>query len=318
MIKQKVFTKCRFVVRILILLFVCIGFSKIVQAQDEVVRVDTNLVTIPTTVLDREGRYVTNLKKENFQIFEDGVEQDINFFEPVEQKCTALLLLDVSGSMYSHFSELANASSVFVKQLRPDDELIAVAFAEELRVLLKPTKIRNLQTGIKLPSLRDYHDTVVYDAVEFALKKMRKIPGRKAIILFSDGIGSGISASAKSNLRDAEEQESQIYTVQFAFSPIAPEYIDKKQADKWIETANNYMQSLAQKTGGRHYRIEDIADLGKTFSMIADELGRQYNLGYYPKQSSQKGERKQIKVRVNLPNLAVRSRDSYVVGNSRK
>ena len=151
----------------------------------------------------------------------------------------------------------------------------------------------------------------------FAQKMMKKIRGRKAIILFSDGRGSGLNASAKSNLRDAEEQEVLIYTVQFGAFSLPSPYVDEKRFFKWREIANSYMRDLARKTGGRHYQIENITDLGNTFGEIADELGRQYSLGYYPKTEGKKGERRQIKVKVRQPNLSVRARDSYVVGSKK-
>jgi VWFA-related protein len=313
---QKTLRNFNIIVITLGFLFAFIAFSKISYAQDDVIRVKTNLVTIPATVLDRDGRFVTNLRKEDFQIFENGIEQEIALFEPVEKECTVLILLDVSGSMSYHLAELADSASIFVNQLRPDDQLITVSFGEDIELLTQRTKVKDLKKGIKLRPMSTYRNTMVYDAVEFALKKMKKIRGRKAIVLFSDGVGSGLSASAKSNLRDAEEQESLIYTMQFTFSPPTPSgYVNTKKFNKWAATASNYMRDLAQKTGGRHYRIEDIADLDKTFGLVGDELGRQYSLGYYPKQleAGQKRQVRQIKVKVHQPNLIVKARESYVV-----
>ena len=288
------------------------------QVDEDVVRVDTSLVTIPATVLDREGRYITNLKKEDFQIFENGIKQDVEFFEQVDQPFTVFLLLDTSGSMRDYLPDLTSAANVFVDKLRPDDQLVAAEFSDQVHQLFKATRIKDLRKGISLTQRAREGDTIVYDAVDFALKKTNKIRGRKAIILFSDGVGTGI-ATAKGTLKDAEEQEAIIYTVQFGSFPAEPpNYVSGKQYFKRIEEINGYMRDLAQKTGGRQYHIEDISNLEQTFGMIVDELSRQYSIGYYPKLSGKVGERKQIKVKVNLPNVAVRSRDSYVVGNSKK
>ena len=301
------------------LLFIILGYQNLIYAQDDLIRIDSNLVTVPVTVLDRDGRYATNLKKENFQVFEDGVEQETAFFETTEQPFTVLLLLDTSGSMSNNMAELANTASIFVKQLRPDDQLLAASFTDEIDVLFQITKVKDLRKAIKLRRKPRDGNTIIYDAVKFAQKKLKKISGRKAIILFSDGQGSGFDASAKDNLRDAEEQETLIYTVQFKpFFSEPPSYVNKKEFYKSIAEANDYMRDLAKVTGGRNYRIENIGDLGKTFSQIAEELGQQYSLGYYPKQSGKNGERRQIKVKVNQPNLAVRARDSYIVGASEK
>jgi Ca-activated chloride channel homolog len=89
--------------------------------------VDTNLVAVPVCVMDRDGRYVTNLKKEDFQIFEDGAEQELSFFAPVEQSFTILFLFDMSASMTYRVPDLARAPNAFADQLRPDDQLMAVA-----------------------------------------------------------------------------------------------------------------------------------------------------------------------------------------------
>lgn len=302
--------------RLLTVLFLTLlAFSKTSYAQEDAIRVDTNLVMIPATVLDRNGRYITNLKKDDFQIFEDGVEQEVALFEPVDQSFTVFILLDRSGSMSNHLGKLADAASIFVKQLRPDNQVLAATFANNVNILFQATKVKDLSKGIKVKQHPADNNTMIYDAVELALKKMKKIRGRKAIVLFSDGGGTGYFASAKSNLRDAEEQEALIYTVQFnTFTSPHPKS-NVKAFYEAVNTANNYMRELAQVTGGRSYRIEDITDLRQTFGYIADELGRQYSLGYYPKQL-EKGEKKQvrqIKVRVRQRNLVVRARESYVI-----
>lgn len=288
--------------------------------QDEVERVDTNLVTIPATVMDRVGRYITDLKKEDFQIFEDGVEQEVAFFAPVEQPFTILFMLDLSSSMALHKEDLVRAANTFVDQLRPDDQLIAASFSDWIHTLFPATKISVLRKGVKLKLRRggDY-GTLLYDAVDDALKRMKKIRDRKAIVLFTDGEGTGIDATAKGTLRDAEEQDALIYTVQFGtHSAEPPRYVSREYYFKRIEEINGYMRDLARKTGGRHYQVESIADLGKTFGLVADELRRQYSLGYYPKQQLEAGQRRRIKVKVRLPNLVVQARDSYLSEPAKK
>lgn len=302
---------------IALFLFVLTIFQRSGYAQDEVIRVDSNLVTVPATVFDRDGRYVTNLKKEDFHVFEDGVEQEIEFFEPVESSITVYLLLDVSGSVTEYAAEIANAASVFIKQLRPDDQVSAATFAYNVRELFQAKKVKDINKRIKVQQFPGDPGTLVYNAVEFAIKKIKKNPGRKAIILFSDGVNDGSAESATSNLREAEEQEASIYTVQFGAFALPSQYVDKKKFYKWQETANWYVRELAARTGGRHFQLEKISDLSKTFGEIADELGRQYSLGYYPKIEGKKGERRQIKVKVRQPNLAVRARESYVFEESK-
>ncbi len=325
MIIQKTLKKFNLTLTTLYLLSCLFIFSNENYAQDDLIRVDTDLVTIPVTVLDRDRRYITNLKKEDFQIFEDGIEQEITFFESVEKPFTIFVLLDVSSSMRPAIRNLANAANVFLEQLRPDDYLTAATFDEWVDVLFKVSTVKEIRKGkqFRLRVEASHGDTMVYDAVDFALKKIKKIRGRKAIVLFSDGIGSGIATSEKSTLRDAEEGEALIYTVQFntlAISPSDKNRLSKASIDlgkQRLELANWYMRELAQKTGGRHFRIEDITDLEKTFGMIADELGQQYSLGYYPKNQGEAGQKRSIKVKVRQPNLAVKARESYIVGEQK-
>lgn len=314
---RKLFNCFDFVIVILVFLFVFVTFSKVGYAQDDVIRVDTDLVNVPVTVFDRDGRYVTNLKKDDFQIYENGVEQELAVFEPSEKPFTVLLLLDVSGSMKDYLGDLARAANAFVSKLRPDDALMVVAFSDQVNTLTESTKIRDFNGGIKLKSKAREGDTIIYDAVNQALRKMKKIRGRKAIVLFSDGVGVGI-ATAKGTLRDAEEQEALIYTIKFGtHSDDPPSYVSKKYYFKRIEEIEGYMRDLALKTGGRNYQMKDIADLGTTFSEVADELGRQYSLGYYPKAEGKKGERRQINVKVRQPNLVVRARETYVIDSKK-
>lgn len=300
----------------LLFILTLIIFIKISLAQDDVIRVDTNLVSVPVTVLDRDGRYITNLKKEDFQIFEDGIEQEITLFETVEEPFTIYFLLDVSGSMSDEMVNLTNAANVFTGRLRSEDTLIAATFAENTQILFQPTKIKELKKDIKLSRHYGIHTTLLYDAVDGSIKKINKVKGRKAIVLFSDGAGTGTYATSKSNMRDAEESDAIIYTVQFnTFSETPPTYVNKESYQNRVKEINDYMQDLANISGGRSYQIKNLSNLAETFGNIADELGRQYGLGYYPKQmeKGQKKQIRQIKVKVNQPNLAVKARSSYVV-----
>jgi len=287
--------------------------------QESIIRIDSTLVNVPTIVSDRDGRYVTNLKKDDFRLFENGIEQEIAFFQPVEQPFTMLLLLDVSGSMYNDFATINDASDTFLSQLRPDDYLSAAAFNDSVNVLFKFSSVREIKDKKRfdLKFTGSLGDTMIYDAVDFALDKMKKIQSRKkAIILFSDGEGVGRYASAKSTLRDAEEQKTIVYTVQFDTFVVPPNYkIGKSEAEKIRqskEIATLYMTALAARTGGRHYHLKDIANLETTFREIAGELSQQYSLGYYPKEQPETSQERQIKVKVTKPNLSVRARASYV------
>lgn len=301
---------------ITILLFAFIASPVTAQAQDDVIRVNTNLVTIPLSVLDRDGRYVTNLQKSDFQIFEDGVEQETAVFEPTEKPFTILFLIDASSSMSLHKGNLSFALNALATRLRPNDQIMATSFFQWTDVLLEPTFVSELHNGVKfkIRSDADCPDTYLYNAVDDALKRMKKISGRKAIVLLTDGNGGGYGITAEDNYYEAEEQDAIIYTFKFGVPPAEPpSYVNKKQSFKLIEERKGYLRKLAQKTGGRSYQIEEITDAEKTFGALAEELRRQYTLGYYPKQTVA-GQKRQIKIKMRQPNLIVRARNSYVAG----
>jgi Ca-activated chloride channel family protein len=224
--------------QIISLLVLMASFVVITSAQDDVIRIDTSLVTIPASVVDRNGRNITNLQKEDFQIFEDGVEQEIEFFAPVEKSFTILFLLDVSPSMTYRMGDLANAANTFLGQLRPDDKLVAVSFCEQVTVLNKIITAKELLESNKL-RLKICPNTNLYDAVDFAVKNLKKIQGRKAIVLFSDGYGSGVFATAKENLRDVEELDILIFPVQFNTLNDKPPRSASKRYFKIVEDGNS-------------------------------------------------------------------------------
>jgi len=293
--------------------------------ENDVVRVSTSLITVPAEVLDRNGRNVGNLQKADFRIYENGVEQQVAYFASVEQPFTVALLLDVSGSTQSQLQAIRTAANTFIKRLRPNDRLLLVSFDGRINVLTEPVTLTELRKQkLRLDALHD--GTLLYDTVGFVLnQRLAAIPGRKAIVLMTDGVDSGSKrASFKQNLRDTGEANVVIYTVQYNTLPQLParlSQISNLKARENVRTkmikdygiGSNYLRSLAEKTGGRIYRADDLADVPQLFTAITDELGRQYSLGYYPKGEVQAGERRNIKVTTRSPNLVVRARDSYVV-----
>jgi len=183
---------------------------------DEVIRIETNLVTFPVTVLDRDGRFIPGLRRSDFQIFEDGAEQKIEYFAPIEQPFTVVLLLDVSPSTSFKIDEIQNAAITFVNQLRPEDRVVVMSFDQRVRVLSRPTNNRAvLRDAIRQTSFGD--GTSLYEAVHQALaSELENIEGRKAVVLFTDGVDTtSRTSNAVSNVREAEEDDVLIYTVRF-------------------------------------------------------------------------------------------------------
>src|SRR5712691_5925102 len=159
--------------------------------ENDVVRVSTNLITVPAEVMDRNGRYIGNLRKEDFRIFENGVEQQLSYFAAVEQPFTVALLLDVSGSTQSRLQAIRSAANTFIKRLRPNDRLLLVSFDGKINVLTEAVTLSELRKKkLRLDAVND--GTLLYDAVGFVLnQRLAGIQGRKAIVLLSDGVDSG-------------------------------------------------------------------------------------------------------------------------------
>lgn len=313
-------------------------------------RVNTTLVTVPVSVLDRQGRFVPNLKREDFSVFENGVEQSIAYFEPAEKPFTVALLLDTSASTHFHLSEIKEAAIAFAKQLRPQDRVLIVSFNDEVLLLTEVTNDLNIIETVIEENANTGSSTRLYDAVDLTIReRLNKIKGRKAIALFTDGVDtSSQQASYQSTLREVEELDALIYPIQYDTS----DYLRAMQgagtgsvtvvttrrgpfgtttsqqtynapmnggvpipgstkAD--YDRADKYLHALADKTGGRLYEANDTDQLAQAFTRIAEELRRQYSIGYYPKNENvESSERRQIRVKVRQSNLAVKARDSYV------
>jgi VWFA-related protein len=318
--------------------------------ENDVIKVDTALVTLPVSVTDRDGKYVGNLRQKDFKIYEDGVEQELAYFAPVEKPFTVALVMDMSGSTKNHLSEIQDAAITFIDQLRRDDRVMVVSFDDDVHVLAEPTSDRNaLRSAIR--SARPGDGTSLYEAVDFVLnQRLNRIDGRKAMVLFTDGVDTtSRRASYQSNVQDAEEDGALAYVLQYdTFNEMnrgggggssrnssgnilidilggiaggGNVYGKNRRSQGGAGTseedyrrADSYLHALADRTGARVERADAVTDLDRAFANIADELRRQYSLGYYPKTAAAQGSRHAVRVRVMRPNLAVKARNSYITG----
>ena len=319
----------------------------------DIVRVNTTLVTIPVSVMDRDGRYVPNLLKDDFRIWEDGVEQDVAFFQSVDKPFSVVLMLDTSPSTQFRLEDIQDAAITFVNQLRPDDRVMVVSFNDDIKVLSEFTTDRSkLQRAIVRAKTDD--GTRLYDALDMVMNQhLARIQGRKAIVLFTDGVDTtSRHADFDTNITDAQELDALVYPVQYDTSRDmnAGNFPSTTQIDVFgtilggifgggrggmgrrgggyppprgrgtsrgdYQLADQYLQELANTTGGRDYRADSLDNMSTAFANVAEELRRQYSIGYYPKRAPQVGQRRQIKVRAKQPNLAVRARESYIFNPS--
>lgn len=323
--------------------------------EDEEIVINTNLVSFPVTVLDRNGRFIPGLAQKDFQIFENGVQQKIEIFNSVEQPFTVVLLLDMSNSTQFQITEIQDAAIRFVDQLRRDDKVMVASFDDSIHVLSQPTNNRSVLRNAILRT--DFGGgTSLYEAVDSSLNLfLRGIEGRKAVVIFTDGVDTtSRRADYQTTLRDAEEADAIIYPLRYdtfadmnpngggygndddIFGNVLGDILSggrrqgrNRRRGGWgggggsagsgtsraeYETGKRYLDDLARVSGGRTYEASNTYNLDTAFASIAEELRRQYSLGYYPENAGQAGERRQIRVRVMRPNVVVRAKTSYIVG----
>lgn len=182
----------------------------------DVIKVNTTLVTIPVSVMDRDGRYVPNLQKGDFRLWDDGIEQEVAFFSSVEKPFSVVLMLDTSPSTQFRLEDIQDAAISFVNQLRPDDRVMVVSFNNDISVLTDFTTDRQkLNRAIYRAHTDD--GTRLYDAVDLVMnRELKKVQGRKAIVLFTDGVDTtSRRASYDTNVVDAQELDALVYAVQY-------------------------------------------------------------------------------------------------------
>lgn len=302
--------------------------------EGDTLRVNTSLVTVPVSVMDRNGKYVPNLQRRDFHVFDNGVEQRVAYFATVDQPFTVVLVIDTSGSTDFRMDEIQDAAISFVNLLKDQDRVMVMSFDDQIRVLSEPTSDRSeLIRAIR--RTRNGGGTRLYDTVDVVLReKLSRISGRKAVVLFTDGVDTtSRHASYSTTIRQAVESDGAVYSVAYNTAnslPInagglprrggiilnfpfpgsggggmgGPNPGDYRRADE-------YLHEIARESGGRFFRGDSMMGLSSAFAQLADELRRQYSIGYYPP-AGQAGQRRNIKVRVNQPDLVVKARESYI------
>jgi len=186
------------------------------SVEGDVIKVDTQLVNVPVRVMDKKGRFVAGLRQDEFHVFENGFEQEISYFSSEQEPFTVVLMLDMSYSTKFKLEEIQNAAIAFIDQLRPVDKVAVVSFDEEVHVLCKPTNDRK-EVYRAIRSTKIDTGTSIYEAVDLVMNSLtRSVAGRKAIILFSDGVDTtSRRASEVNNISDPIELDALIYPIEY-------------------------------------------------------------------------------------------------------
>ena len=314
---------------------------------DQVVKLESTLVNIPLLVSDRSGRYIPQLSKNDFVLYEDGVQQEIASFGSEEVPFNVALLLDVSPSVEGNIESIQDAALAFVRQLRPQDRVMVVSFDRGINYLTDFTNNRQeLEWAIR--RVRTGSGTSVYDAVyETVARRLRGIEGRKALLLLSDGEDTtSRRASYDDAINIVTESDVLVYGLRYpgtdggrgggGYSPPWSRNpwpgIQLPLPIPWPRSRRNgpygdgggghgggrswggkdFMKDITEAGGGPVYDAERVSDMSGLASRIADELRHVYVISYYPKNALSNGGYRAIRIRVkSRDDIAVRHRRGY-------
>jgi Ca-activated chloride channel family protein len=297
------------------------------NVQQDTIKLETILVQVPVIVSTSGGRYITDLGRQEFTIYEDGVKQDIEFFGAIEEPFNVALVLDSSGSTAAQLDVIKSAAFAFVENMRPDDKIMVIAFNDSVSVLCNLTSDRKtIRQAIQ--NIKSGEFTQVYEAIYTAVwDKFREVEGRKAVLIFSDFIDTASSEIAEEDTLDAviESEDVIIYPVRFSTRADVEQKLmnagkagwerEQRELDRVYRQADEYLHQLADLSGGVIERADRLSDLKPAFARIANELRHQYLLGYYPANSQKRNEERKIKVKVAREGVKVRARPSFKFAN---
>ena len=296
---------------IVLLLFIvpfssAVNPSSILHAQqddDEVVRVNTDLVVLNVTVTDQAGQYIPGLKLADFKIFEDGKEipaQLVSSFSLHQSPFASVVLLDTSGSMESRLSMARSAAIRFLDRLRDEDVAAVFKFdskVERVQEFSGSHDLAPMAYGIRAKGMTTLNDAIV-DAAKALAERPEK---RKAIVVLSDGMDTSSRFSSDKAVESALAIGATIYTV------------DMSSTDARFRGGQNaaVLKGFAEKSGGRFVSAPGGPMLRDAFASIADELGHQYTIAYRPLNRARDGKWRKLEIKVSRGDLRVRTRKQY-------
>jgi Ca-activated chloride channel homolog len=274
-------------------------------------RAGVDLVSLNVTVTEGIGKYVTDLAAEDFNVFEDGVKQDVTFFTRTNLPIALALLIDTSASMENRLPTAQEAAVGFVKRLRPQDLAEVVDFDSRVVVLQSFTNnATELEQAIRKTSAGG--STSLHNAVYIALKDLKKVVAkstdeirRQAIVVLSDGEDTSSLLPFEEVLDLAKRSETAIYSIGLRAGE------GPSTSAKGFKEAEFVMRQFSQETGGRSFFPNQLVELANIYGQISDELSSQYTVGYTSKNPKRDGSWRRVVVRIVRPNLTARTKLGY-------
>jgi Ca-activated chloride channel family protein len=272
-------------------------------------RAGVEIVSLTVTVTDAAGRYLTGLADGDFEVYEDGVRQDVSYFNRTNLPLALSLLLDTSSSMEGRIGTAQEAATGFARRLRPEDLGGLVDFDTRVQVAQPFTSDHaRLEDAIRKTTAGG--STSLYNAIYVALKELKKAKARseqelhrQAVVVLSDGEDTSSLVSYEEVLDLAKRSDTSIYTIGLRDQ--------EEPGTKGFNEAQFVLRDLAQQTGARSFFPERVDDLSGVYDRIAEELASQYVLGYVSKNNKRDGAWRRVVVRVARPDAAARTKQGY-------
>ena len=306
------------------------------QEVDDVVRTETSLVQLNVGVVDKQGRPITSLTRNDFVIYEDGVKQAIQHFAPVDAPFSLVLMLDMSGSTVNFRQQLKLASQRFLDALAPDDRVAVIQFNAKVKSLTSFTNDR-MKAAYAIDIAEGAGETYFYNALRFALKELEKEgQRRKAIVVLTDGLDTSLRNADRSTLAKAQTNEEALATIDphssaelksvlasadrqgVTIFPMALPSGDPKRLP--LQTPNIVgiyaaararLQSLADRTGGRLNELDKLQYMAQLYREVAANIRTLYTVAYQPQGERVRGKWHEIKVEVGKTDLTARTKPGY-------
>jgi Ca-activated chloride channel family protein len=268
------------------------------------IRVSTLSVPVYVTVLDRDKRLVPDLQQEDFEILDNGKPQAITVFENKPTPITTTVMLDTSGSMTTALDLVKNGAEQFLLRLLPEDQAQVGAFNDKIE--FHPADAFTSNRDELVAALKDLdfgYPTRLYDAVDQSIDRLEIVDGRKVVVVFTDGDDTASKIGMGKVMDHARQKDVMVYAI-----GLVNEYFNGQQRVR--SQPDRGLKKLAEDTGGGYFELKRTADLGQTFTRVAEELHSQYVLGFSPETLD--GKVHKLDVRVKRAGMTARARKTYL------
>jgi Ca-activated chloride channel family protein len=273
------------------------------DSQKKPIRVSTRTVALYATVTDSEKRLVPDLGEDDFEVYDNGKLQTINLFDNKPQPISVVVMLDTSGSMTLALDLVKRAAEQFLIRLLPDDEGMVGAFNDKIE--FHPDGFTNNRDELVslLKDLDFGYPTRLYDAVNQSMAQLKGIPGRKVVLVFTDGDDNSSKFGAGDVTDRGRLEDVMVYSI-----GLENEYFDG--ARKVRSSPDRGLKRLSEETGGGFFLLKKTDELTSTFTRVAQELHSQYVIGFTPQVLD--GKVHKLEVKLKKPGMLARARKSYV------